>query len=189
MTRSVMVTMAAIGLLGGMTAAVTFAQETTPAAPPSSTSSTAAPPVISPPEGQPTAPPSSTSPADAPPVVTPTEQPAAPLSSPSPTEAPPAAISAEQPTAPSPASEAAAAAPEPTGAALSRALSAYEKQDFATAADAFKSAIDEDPTSVQAHYYLGYALYKLKRFDESRVAFTQAYQLQSNYLPPIAAPK
>jgi Flp pilus assembly protein TadD len=74
-------------------------------------------------------------------------------------------------------------------AALTQALSAYEKQDFSAAAEALKSAIEADPSSVKAHYYLGYALYKLKRFDESRVAFGQAYQLRSDYLPPVAASK
>jgi Flp pilus assembly protein TadD len=72
---------------------------------------------------------------------------------------------------------------------LTRALAAYEKQDFTAAAEAFKNAIDSDPSSVEAHYYLGYALYKLKRFDEARVAFTQAYQLRSDYLPPVAQVK
>jgi len=72
---------------------------------------------------------------------------------------------------------------------LTRGISAYEKQDFTAAADSLKQAAEADPASVKAHYYLGYALYKLKRFDEARGAFGQAYQLQSNYLPPVAAAK
>ncbi|MBI3620716.1 MAG: tetratricopeptide repeat protein [Nitrospirae bacterium] len=140
--------------------ATTSAQETPPATPP---------PSISAPEASTTAPEASTSPSEAPPVATPTEQPATPP--------------------PAPETAAAPSAPESTDSALSQALSAYEKQDFSAAADALKNVIDADPTSVKAHFYLGYALYKLKRFDESRVEFAQAYQLQSNYLPPITAPK
>jgi tetratricopeptide (TPR) repeat protein len=39
-------------------------------------------------------------------------------------------------------------------------LTAYRKRRFAAAATEFRKAVEADPSSAAAHYYLGYALYK-----------------------------
>jgi len=151
-----------------------FAQQTPPA-PPST---------MAPPPAAPVAPPSSTGSAAAPSTGAPATPPAEPPATPA---SPPATAA---PTAEVTSTPAAAAAPTASAeSAIAQALSAYQKRDYAAAADALKQAIEANPSSVEAHYYLGYALYKLKRFDESRVAFQKAYELRSDYTPPIAPAK
>jgi Flp pilus assembly protein TadD len=210
LTRISVILVAIIGVAVGLSGPPLFAQETQPAAPPATTSSTP-PPVDSEtmsssespvqadtsaaPDALPAEPSDSTGPSaplqDETTAAQPAEPPAPAGSSAASQDATPAVDSASAPTPAAPPS--APGDTKPATAAsesmLAQALAAYEKQDFAAAAEAFKHAIDSDPSSVEAHYYLGYALYKLKRFDESRVAFTQAYQLRSDYLPPVAQAK
>lgn len=153
---------AALGVVAGVAGSPAFAQETQPAIPSSSTGSQ--PGSITAPTGDPGS----------------MHLPAASAdTAPTPSEATPA------PAVPTTASADTTDA-HPAESTLDQAMAAYERQDFTAAVDALQQAIGADPSSVEAHYYLGYALYKLKRFDESRVAFAQAYQLQSNYLPPAA---
>lgn len=204
LTRIMVILVACLGVAVWISGAPAFAQETQPATPPASTSSM--PPPADPGAMQPQAAPADTattppeaSPVPAAPPATPDTPPSGPSASNGSPAPPPADTTAAQPAAaPAPAAppstppstpvdtKPAAATAEST---LTQALAAYEKQDFAAAAEAFKNAIDSDPSSVEAHYYLGYALYKLKRFDEARVAFTQAYQLRSDYLPPVVQAK
>lgn len=204
LTRIMVILVACLGVAVWISGAAAFAQETQPATPPASTSSM--PPPADPGAMQPQAAPADTattppeaSPVPAAPPATPDTPPSGPSASNGSPAPPPADTTAAQPAAaPAPAAppstppstpvdtKPAAATAEST---LTQALAAYEKQDFAAAAEAFKNAIDSDPSSVEAHYYLGYALYKLKRFDEARVAFTQAYQLRSDYLPPVVQAK
>jgi Flp pilus assembly protein TadD len=80
-------------------------------------------------------------------------------------------------------------ATSPTDADFQKGLSIYQKQDFATALPNLEAAVQANPQSAEAYFYLGYALYKLKRFDESRLAFTQTYQLQPDYRPPLPPSK
>ena len=77
----------------------------------------------------------------------------------------------------------------PTDADFQKGLSIYQKQDFTAALPSLEAAVQANPQSAEAYFYLGYALYKLKRFDESRLAFTQAYQLQPDYKPPLPSAK
>jgi tetratricopeptide (TPR) repeat protein len=96
----------------------------------------------------------------------------------------------ESPAAPTlpvelPIDTAMAAPAETTGDPLKEGLSVYQKQDFTAAVSNFEAALRANPESADAYFYLGYALYKLKRFDESRLAFTQAYQLHPDYWPPL----
>lgn len=204
LTRIMVILVACLGVAVWISGTPAFAQETQPATPPASTSSM--PPPADPGAMQPQAAPADTattppeaSPVPAAPPATPDTPPSGPSASNGSPAPPPADTTAAQPAAaPAPAAppstppstpvdtKPAAATAEST---LTQALAAYEKQDFAAAAEAFKNAIDSDPSSVEAHYYLGYALYKLKRFDEARVAFTQAYQLRSDYLPPVVQAK
>jgi len=188
--------MVILGVAVWISGAPAFAQETQPATPPASTSSM--PPPADPGPMQPAAASADTAttpPEASPAPATPDTPPSGPSASNGSPAPPPADTTAAQPAAaPTPAAppstpmdtKPAAATAEST---LTQALAAYEQQDFAAAAEAFKHTIDSNPSSVEAHYYLGYALYKLKRFDESRVAFTQAYQLRSDYLPPVAQTK
>ncbi len=78
---------------------------------------------------------------------------------------------------------------QPAGDPFATGLSAYQKQDFTTAIQNFESVVQSNPQSADAYFYLGYSLYKLKRFDESRLVFTRLYALQSNYRPPLPASK
>jgi Flp pilus assembly protein TadD len=169
LTRIIAVCVAVLGVAlvvaAGAAGSTAFAQVTQPASPPSSTGSQ--PGSITAPTADPVA--------LQPPAASADTAPAPPEASPAP--AAPPATSAETTDAP------------PSESTLAQALAAYDKQDFAAAVEALNNAIGSDPSSVEAHYYLGYALYKLKRFDESRVAFAQAYQLRSNYLPPVAKSK
>jgi TolA-binding protein len=155
----------ALGVVAGVAGSPAFAQETQPAIPPSSTGSQ--PGSIT----APTADPGSMQP----PAASADTAPTPPETSPAP--AAPPVTSADTTAA------------QPAESTLAQALAAYEKQDFTAAVEALQQAIGADPSSVEARYYLGYALYKLKRFDESRVAFAQAYQLRSNYLPLVAKSK
>jgi tetratricopeptide (TPR) repeat protein len=91
----------------------------------------------------------------------------------------------EPPAAPPPVDVATAPPVAPAGDPLKEGLSVYQKQDFTAAVSNFEAAIRANSESADAYFYLGYALYKLKRFDESRLAFTQAYQLHPNYWPPL----
>ncbi|MEW6324835.1 MAG: tetratricopeptide repeat protein [Nitrospirota bacterium] len=102
------------------------------------------------------------------------------------TDQPPADQSATAPAdSPSPAPEGGPPT-QAAGAEFQAGLSAYQKQDFAAAAENFESVVRTDPESADAYFYLGYSLYKLKRFDESRLAFAQAYELQTDYRPPLS---
>jgi len=186
LTRHAAMMLVMIGAVAGFGRLPVFAQQTPPVAP-SSPMAPAAPAAT---------PPAATEPAPPAPSTTP-EAPAPSTATPAAPSAPATPAAASTPETPAAAATAAPAAPEapaatPAGSAetaLTQALSSYEKQDFASAADALKQAIAANPSSVEAHYYLGYALYKLKRFDESRVAFQQAYQLRSDYLPPVGPAK
>lgn len=68
---------------------------------------------------------------------------------------------------------------------FAKGLDTYNKQDYAAAISSFESALRSNPKSAETYYYLGYSLYKMKKFDESRTAFTQAYQLHPDYRPPL----
>ena len=78
---------------------------------------------------------------------------------------------------------------QPAGDSFATGLSAYQKQDFTAAVQNFESVVQSNPQSADAYFYLGYSLYKLKRFAESRQVFTRLYALQSNYRPPLPASK
>jgi len=93
---------------------------------------------------------------------------------------------ASDPSGPSaPASTSAAPAAPAVADDFSKGLTAYGKRDYAAAAERFTAAVNAAPQSAEAHFYLGYALYELKRFDEARQAFATAYQLKSDYKPPV----
>ncbi len=104
------------------------------------------------------------------------------------------------PQAAPPAPAAAAVQPEPAPASgasssaavyISAGLKAYQRRRFALAEAEFRKALDADPKSAAAAYYLGYAIYKLaepkRPFhpDKQKAAeyFTQAFSLDPTFKP------
>lgn len=63
-----------------------------------------------------------------------------------------------------------------------KALEAYRKKDFKTAAELLKKHIAERPDP-KAYYLLGYASYKLKRHTESAEYFKEAYLIDPDFNP------
>ena len=70
-------------------------------------------------------------------------------------------------------------------------LAAYKRRRFQEAQRHFQAAVDADPQSAAAHYYLGYVVYKIvepKRpfhADKQRAAalFAKAYELDPTFRP------
>jgi tetratricopeptide (TPR) repeat protein len=75
--------------------------------------------------------------------------------------------------------------------AIADGLAEYKKRRFAKAAGEFEKAVDANPQSAAAHYYLGYAIYKTaepKRGfhpDKQKAAaeFAKAYELDPEFKP------
>jgi tetratricopeptide (TPR) repeat protein len=75
-------------------------------------------------------------------------------------------------------------------------LAAYWKLHFQEAAGHFQAAVDADPQSAAALYYLGYTVYKIaepKRHDDPgkrRAAelFARAYQIDPGFTPGWGVP-
>jgi hypothetical protein len=85
-----------------------------------------------------------------------------------------------------------AAEPLPDTAALEidLGLKAYRRRAFGRAEEHFQRAVDADPESAAANYYLGYAIYKRVEFrpfhaDKRRAArhFTAAFTLDPHFRP------
>src|ERR671922_27124 len=70
---------------------------------------------------------------------------------------PPATAPAAEPAATEPAAPSAASADE----SIQAGLALYKKRRFRQAAAEFQKAVDADPQSAAAHYYLGYTIYKI----------------------------
>jgi len=58
-------------------------------------------------------------------------------------------------------------------------------KDFSAAAQEFQAAAQESPLHADFLYYLGYSLYEMKKFEEARNAFLEAYRVQPDYLPSL----
>jgi tetratricopeptide (TPR) repeat protein len=106
-----------------------------------------------------------------------------------PQEAPPL------PTTPAPAEEPAAApTPAPTGAsapAIEEGLAAFKRRRFGAAQAAFQRAVEAEPESAAANWYLAYTTYKIaepkRPFhpDKQKAAtlFARAYELDPTFRP------
>ncbi|MGQ9570743.1 MAG: tetratricopeptide repeat protein [Thermodesulfovibrionales bacterium] len=62
------------------------------------------------------------------------------------------------------------------------ALHYYYKGKYREAIKLFKDYAREKPDS-SVYYYIGYALYKIRKFDESNKYFKMAYLLDPNFSP------
>jgi tetratricopeptide (TPR) repeat protein len=93
-----------------------------------------------------------------------------------------------------------AAVQEQTGASapshLASGIALYKKLHFRAAAAEFRKAVDADPASAAAEFYLGYALYKIaeptRRLtpekQEAREHFARAFELDPQFRPSWRAP-
>lgn len=90
------------------------------------------------------------------------------------------------------------AAQEATASArpyIADGIALYKKRRFRAAADEFRKAVDADPASAAAQYYLGYTLYKIgeptRRLtpekQESRDHFAKAFELDPQFRPTWTA--
>ena len=68
-----------------------------------------------------------------------------------------------------------------------KAMHYYNQGKFKEAAKLLKEYVERKPDAV-AYYRAGYALYKIKRFDEANDYFQQAYLLDPTFSPQIAGP-
>jgi len=82
-------------------------------------------------------------------------------------------------------------------AAIDAGLKAFSRRRFTRAQEDFQKAVDADPTSAAAHFYLGYAAYKLceprRPFhpckQETAAQFAKAFELDPSFRPVWAKPK
>jgi TolA-binding protein len=104
-------------------------------------------------------------------------------------EAPPSAQAAPvKPASPSPAQE---AAPAPGAqAAIDAGLTAFKKRRFRQAEIEFRKAMEAEPSSAAAAFYLGYTYYKMHEKvrnhpDKRRAAelFAKAFELDPRFRP------
>lgn len=74
---------------------------------------------------------------------------------------------------------------------IAQGLRSYRKLHFQEARREFQSAVDADPTSAPAHFYLGYTLYKIgeptRRMTpekvQAREEFARCFELDQNFRP------
>ena len=65
-----------------------------------------------------------------------------------------------------------------------KAMKAYFKKDYKTAVTYLKESVEKKPDPY-AYYFLGYALYKMKKYPESAKYFKEAYVIDPNISPVI----
>jgi len=105
-------------------------------------------------------------------------------------QAPPEPM-AVQPAAEQTAPAAVPTATEPAEGPIDAGLQAYKRRHFAKAEDWFRQAVDADPGSAAAHFYLGYTIYKRtepkRPFhpDKQKAAeqFARAYEIDPGFQP------
>lgn len=76
-------------------------------------------------------------------------------------------------------------------AAIDKGLAAFARTRYSAARDQFQKAVEADPKSAAAHFYLGYSIYKLcepkrpNHPDKARAAeeFSRAYELDPAFRP------
>lgn len=60
--------------------------------------------------------------------------------------------------------------------------------DYRGAVERLSAAAQADPKDAAAHYYLGYAYYRLGRFEQARTSFAAAYEADPHFSPEPAQP-
>lgn len=103
--------------------------------------------------------------------------------------APEATAVAQEPAAESAAGPAAGSS-DMAREAIDRGLSAYWRHDWDGAAAQFQIALDADPQSAAAAFYLGYAIYKGAEFrpfhpdkERAKELFARAFELDPTFSP------
>jgi tetratricopeptide (TPR) repeat protein len=107
-----------------------------------------------------------------------------------PAKAPTAPPPQAAPQTPAPAASAAPAAPAGTPH-IDKGLAAFKKRHFSAARKEFEEAVAAHPDSAAAHFYLGYACYKLgepsRRMnpnkEKAREEFAKAFSLDPSFQP------
>jgi Tfp pilus assembly protein PilF len=105
--------------------------------------------------------------------------------------------STDVPPAPEPRPATAAASPGAVQVNIDAGLALFKKRHFTTAEAEFQKAVDADPGSAAATFYLAYTVYKIaepkRPFhpDKRRAAelFAKAYELDPHFRPVWAGPK
>ena len=80
-----------------------------------------------------------------------------------------------------------------TQSTVEKGLALYKRQQLRAARQAFQQAVDADPESAPAHFYLGYTLYKLaeptKRLTpekaEALAHFSRCFELDPRFKPSL----
>jgi hypothetical protein len=92
------------------------------------------------------------------------------------------------------------APPQATEAArpfIAQGLALYMKRRFRAAAREFEQAVEADPASAAAHFYLGYSLYKIAEptrrvtpeKERSREHFARCFELDPGFVPTWRRPQ
>lgn len=107
------------------------------------------------------------------------------------------AMPVQEAPAQEPAPETAAAPSMSADEHIQAGLAAYLRRRFAAARIHFQNAVEADPNSAAAHYYLGYTIYKIaepKRpfspgKQEAAQHFAKAYELDPGFVPAWRRPR
>jgi len=107
------------------------------------------------------------------------------------------ADSTDVPPAPEPRPATAAASPGAVQVSIDAGLALFKKRHFTTAEAEFQKAVEADPGSAAANFYLAYTVYKIaepkRPFhpDKRRAAelFAKAYELDPHFRPVWAGAK
>ncbi len=94
---------------------------------------------------------------------------------------------------PMPAAPTVRSADLPAPAALDKGLALYKRRQLRAAREAFQQAVDADPESAAAHFYLGYTLYKIAEPThrltpekaEALSHFSRAFELDPRFKPSL----
>ena len=84
-----------------------------------------------------------------------------------------------------------AAAASEAQAHIDAGLKAYKRRRFAQAAAELQKAVEADPSSAAAHFYLGYAYYKMgepslrmnENKEKAKAEFAKAFELDPTFTP------
>lgn len=67
--------------------------------------------------------------------------------------------------------------------AFRSAMQLYRQRRFAQAIDAFQAVVANEPNNAAAFYFMGYAQYVTRHFQESVASFDKAFEIDPNLNP------